>query len=121
MDENEVTECNMDSLLNSSHENEDGVATPPNSQVSIVGNESNQSDTNFTLNSSHENDPDAVTSISVADDVICVSDSAHLNRHRPMHYDMISGGYSFKHTVQLNILNFSIQLKCNQSNYNHDD
>lgn len=46
-----------------------------------------------------ENVGDANLPNNSADDVICLSDFAHLKQHRPMHFDMISGELSCKQTV----------------------
>lgn len=58
------------------------IDTPPNSPVPL---DDNEGDTNMS------ND--------VADEVICLSDFANLSQHRPMYFDVISGGYSFQLTV----------------------
>lgn len=102
----EATESNLNSTLNSSHENEHGSITPPNSPMSIDENEATEGNMNSSMNSSmnsnHETEPDAGISSNAADDVICLSDSANISRHRPMRFDMISGGYSYKNTVKIN-------------------
>lgn len=43
---------------------------------------------------------DSAASDSSCEDVLCVSDSTHLQKHRPMkEFDVLSGKYNFDRTV----------------------
>lgn len=72
------------------------------------------SDVNLSLDLNHDNEEQPIQTASsnnTADEVICLSDSENLNRHRPMHFDMISGGFSFEQTVIIKIMNFIMGSK----------
>lgn len=89
----------MNRSSNLSHANEGDSGTSPNSPVPNDETEATESDMNSSFDPNHANENDADSSNSTADEVICLSDSAHLRRHRPMHFDVISGGYTFNPTV----------------------
>lgn len=105
-----------DNLSSPNHDNRsDAISanvSSANSLAHIDENNSTSSDVKQTLHPNHDNRSDTGSLNDSEDEVICLSNSANLSRHRPMHFDMVSGGYSFKETVIINVMIFFMEITC---------
>lgn len=87
--------------------NVSNLDTPPNSPLPAIVEEEDQavgtadigSDISLSEEKNQENQGGVETLNRAAGDVVCLSDSVHASLHRPMHFDIISGRYSFEYTV----------------------
>lgn len=89
--------------------------TPPNSPVPAIDEdeaiESIDSGSNISFSEQNGNQDDAENINSAAEEVVCLSESDQIEHHHPMHFDIVSGRYSFDQSVITNeMIIFSIQL-----------